>query len=422
MTQPWKEGTATPLAGHRVVIVEDDRTMAMVAESICRKLGARTTVVCADGAAAAEALAAPGEATDIVLLDMMLGAGDGIAALRGLDATRLTAEIIPVSASDPRVLDAAVRLLAGRGFRVHSPIAKPLTADKLARALDAAPHHCTLGHAAEGQPSAERLAAAIAADEIVPWFQPQRCARTGRIISVEVLARWADADRGLLTPAWFIPGLEQSGLIAPMTERLLDQAASALARLGAAALPLGLSINISAPTLADPDLPERLEAIITAHGLAPRQVTFEITESAVLANPLLLLEGTARLRLHGFGLAIDDFGTGWSSLDQLRTLPFTELKIDRSFVSGAPADPARRVILASTVTMAHGLGLTVVAEGVETEAERTLLAALGVDLIQGWLSGRPTDADALAALLDAERASQRHSAPHTRPDGPSERT
>lgn len=417
MTQAWKHGTAaTPLAGHRVVIVEDDRTMAMVAESICRKLGARATVVCADGAAVAETLAAPGEATDIVLLDMMLGAGDGIAALRGLDATRMTAEIIPVSASDPRVLDAAVRLLAGRGFRVHPPIAKPLTADKLARALDAGPHQGTLGHAAEGQPSAERLASAIAADEIVPWFQPQRSARTGRIVAVEVLARWADIDRGLLTPAWFIPGLEQSGLIAPMTERLLDAAAASLARMGAATLPLGVSINLSAPTLADPELPERLEAVISAHGLAPRHVTFEITESAVLANTLLLLEGTARLRLHGFGLAIDDFGTGWSSLDQLRTLPFTELKIDRSFVSGAPDDAARRVILASTVTMAHGLGLSVVAEGVETEAERALLASLGVDLLQGWLTGRPCDADALAALLDSEALPAAAMLPATRED------
>jgi EAL domain-containing protein (putative c-di-GMP-specific phosphodiesterase class I)/ActR/RegA family two-component response regulator len=388
-----------PLAGRKVAIIEDDLTTAMVAERICRKLGARETVVCADRACAAATLTDPASPVDVILLDMMLGADDGLATLRNLDPRTLRAEIVPVSAKDPRAVDAAVRLLAGRGFRVHGAIEKPLTAEKLGRALARAALATPAAEGAIAQASKAELEHALAHDEFVPFYQFKCDCVTLRPLGVELLARWQHPTRALIGPAHFITGLEQGGLIASMTERLLLKALRNLAALGETARTLGLALNISAPTLADPALPDRLQEIVGAYGIDPGRVTFEITESAVLQDPLALLEGTARLRLHGFRLAIDDFGTGWSSLDLLRTLPFTELKIDRSFVSGAPHDAARQVILGSTVAMARGLGLDIVAEGVETEAERALLQSLGVPVIQGWLTGRPLNFHALAAAL-----------------------
>ncbi len=394
------EDQRPPLSGRKVAIIEDDMTTAMVAEAICRKLGARETVVCADRACAAATLTDPISPVDVILLDMMLGADDGLAALRGIDPSLTQAEIVPVSAKDRRVVDAAVRLLAGRGFRVHEAIEKPLTAEKLGRALGRAIFPAPETGAVLMQPTHAELAAATSRDEFVPHYQLKSDTRTLRPVGVELLARWQHPTRSLVGPEHFIPAMEQAGLIAAVTERLLVKSLADLESLGAGGQQLGLAVNISAPTLADPALPERLHTLVASCGVTPSRVTFEITESAVLQDPLALLESTARLRLHGFRLAIDDFGTGWSSLELLRTLPFNELKIDRSFVAGAPRDPARQVILRSTIAMALGLGLDIVAEGVETEAERALLQDLGVPVIQGWLMGRPLSVSGLAATVN----------------------
>lgn len=407
---PHAEDDRIPLSGRKVAIIEDDLTTAMVAESICRKLGARETVVCADGACASVALTDPASPVDVILLDMMLGADDGLAALRGLDPRLTQAEIVPVSAKDRRVVDAAVRLLAGRGFRVHEAIEKPLTAEKLGRTLSRAIFSAPPMGVAPAQAPRAELSAAVSREEFVPYYQLKCDTRTLRPVGVELLARWQHPTRALVGPGYFIPGLEQAGLIAAVTEQLLVKGLADLASLpGGQAL--GLAINVSAPTLADPALPERLHTLVAGCNVAPSRVTFEITESAVLEDPLALLEGTARLRLHGFRLAIDDFGTGWSSLELLRTLPFTELKIDRGFVAGAPRDAARQVILRSTVAMGLGLGLDIVAEGVETEAERALLQDLGVTVIQGWLTGRPLSITGLAAAIGARGEADAHKPP-----------
>lgn len=399
-----------PLTGRRVAIIEDDRTTAMIAERVCRSLGASDTVVCADRASAALTLTDPRAPVDVVLLDMALDADDGIAALRHLGPELVRAEIVPVSRRDPRLLDAAARLLAGRGFRVHAPIVKPLPAAKLDEVLSGATVLPPAFGSGPPQPRREELAGALSRDEFVPFYQVQCDIGTLRPRGAEVLARWNRANGSLIAPGRFVPGLEAAGLIGAMTERLLARALDDLVSLGPAQDGFGLALNISAPSLADPTLPDRLHGIVTAHAMDTGRVTFEITESAVLHDPLALLEGAARLRLHGFRLAIDDFGTGWSSLELLRALPFTELKIDRSFVSGAPEDCARQVILRNTVAMARELGLDIVAEGVETEAERAFLASLGVPVIQGWLSGRPVPFADLAASL-ARGLSQPHPEP-----------
>lgn len=401
MMHQAKAERAIPLAGRRVAIIEDDLTTARVAESICRRLGARETVVCRDGADAARCFVDRSAPVDVVLLDMMLGADDGLAAMRCLDPATTRAAIVPFSAKDGRILEAAMLLLATRGFRVHEPIAKPLTAEKLGQVLRRAAFSAPGLEPAVAQPPEAELKAALAADEYLPFYQFKCDTRTLRPRGVEVLARWQHPERGLVSPAGFIPGLEQANLIASATERLLARALTDLALLGPQAGALDLALNIYAPMLANPALPDRLEAIVQALHVPPSRVTFEIAESAALEDPLALLEGSARLRLHGFRLAVDDFGMGWSSLDMLRTLPFTELKIDRRFVSGAPSDPARQQILRGAVAMAQGLGLDIVGKGVETEAERALLAELGVPVIQGWLTGKPLSRTDLAGKLAA---------------------
>ncbi len=394
---------AQPLARKSILIVEDDPTCAAVAEGVCRRLGARRLRTCASAAAALAALQDTAVHYDVVLLDMMLGDADGLSALSPSAERPIAAALVPVSGKDARILDAASRLLATRGLSVCPPVRKPLTAAKLVQSLASGATRHAAAPSALPQPDHATLRAALSAGELEPWFQPSCDLRTGAVLGVEMLARWRHGDGRLILPQHFIAGMEETGLIGPATELLMARAAGEIACLRAGGEPLGLGVNLAPRMLTDPELPDRLAELARAHGLPPRLITLEITESAIAREPLSLLDAMTRLRLRGFQLALDDFGTGASTLEQLRDLPFSELKIDRGFVTGAALDDNRRVILDSVTVMAKRLGLRVVAEGVETQQDLAVLRELPVDRVQGWLLGHPVDGAALHARLAAER-------------------
>jgi len=166
---------------------------------------------------------------------------------------------------------------------------------------------------------------------------------------------------------------------------------------------LKLSVNVSAASLADPSAADRYQAIVESHGVEPEDVILEITESSVMSDAARGLGLLARLRLKGFGLSIDDFGTGYSSLAQLSQIPFTELKIDKDFVFGAHAQPRKRAVVEASLDLARKLGLTAVAEGVESMEDWQMLAELGCDIAQGYLIGRPVPGSELQAAISRWR-------------------
>jgi diguanylate cyclase (GGDEF)-like protein len=240
---------------------------------------------------------------------------------------------------------------------------------------------------------------ALNTDQFLLYYQPKLDLKSRRVVGVEALARWRHPAHGFVSPAEFIPVIEQTALVGPFTLAMLNLGLKQAAAWHAAGLRLKMSLNLSARNLQDPELPEQLGQLLKAWAVPPERIVLEITESALMVDPASSAKVVARLDALGVGLSIDDYGTGYSSLSFLRQLPLDELKIDRSFVLYMDTDANDEVIVRSTVDLAHNLGFEVVAEGVETRPVLEKLGAIGCDSIQGYYISEPLPADALEAWL-----------------------
>jgi diguanylate cyclase (GGDEF)-like protein len=247
---------------------------------------------------------------------------------------------------------------------------------------------------------------AVEHNELRLFLQPKIALDSGKVIAAEALVRWQHPVRGLVPPDSFIPFAEQTGFVRQLTLWMFDEAARQWAGLQLPGQPLRISVNLSTRDLLDLDFPARLDVLLAKHHVAPEGFCLEITESAIMDDPLRA-EGTLkRLSDRGFKLSIDDFGTGYSSLAYLKRLPVDELKIDKSFVMGMERDPDDAKIVRSTIDLAHNMGLSVVAEGVENAAIWNLLREQGCDEAQGYHMSKPLPVDGFKAWRErwAERA------------------
>lgn len=215
-------------------------------------------------------------------------------------------------------------------------------------------------------------------------FQPKLCLRTGKISNVEALARWDDPELGRVEPDEFIAHAERTGQIRELTMMLMGKAIEQIATWRASGLEIGISVNLSQRSLHDEQLPSRIQALLETHDVPGRLITCEITETAILVDPTKAQNILKELSALGMRLSIDDFGTGFSSLSTLQQLPVQELKVDRSFVSDMLITQSDDVIVRSTINLAHNLGMTVVAEGAETDDHIRHLRTLGCDYAQGF--------------------------------------
>ncbi|HET8761099.1 MAG TPA: EAL domain-containing protein, partial [Nitrospiria bacterium] len=236
---------------------------------------------------------------------------------------------------------------------------------------------------------------AIERDELTLYYQPKINLQTRRVIGVEALVRWNHPNRGLIPPDEFITLAERSGLIRPLTLRVLDMALLQARAWAQAGFQLRVAVNLSARNLQDAQLPEQILELLGRTGTSPDRLELEITESTIMADPNRSLAVLTRLHDMGIALAIDDFGTGYSSLSYLKRLPISAVKIDKSFVQNLPSNDNDAVIVRSTIELAHNLDLQVVAEGVETAYIWDRLVALGCDAAQGFYMSQPMPADAL---------------------------
>jgi EAL domain-containing protein (putative c-di-GMP-specific phosphodiesterase class I) len=258
---------------------------------------------------------------------------------------------------------------------------------------------------------AAELRRAIERRELVVHYQPKVDFATGAPRGAEVLVRWPHASKGLIPPMQFVPIAEQTGLIRPMTMLVMDlairQQHAWMQDQGA----LPVAVNLSARNLYDPRLLEVLDGLLKTWGLPPELIEFEITESALVDDPEVAKQVLAHLRGIGCKIYIDDFGTGYSSLNYLVTLPVHALKIDRSFVLQMARSREAHAVVAAVISMAHNLDLRVVAEGVETEHDGSLLRALGCDDAQGYVYGKPMPAEDYARWLAERRTIHGANAP-----------
>jgi EAL domain-containing protein (putative c-di-GMP-specific phosphodiesterase class I) len=342
---------------------------------------------------------------DAVVLDLSLGESEGISLLQALRKSLSDPVLVFVSRLDDRVRAASMRLAVALGLRVAGAIQKPVSPAILRNLLlDAPAREKAAPEEAGPHLTAEDLAEALRRGEITAQYQPKVALADGRVAGMEALARWSRDQLELVSPEVFIPLAEEHGLIVPLTSHIMRQSLMACKRWRVHHPACSVAVNISPLVLADPTLPEEIETILHETGLGPGALVAEITESSVIANPLIAAEVLTRLRIKGVSLSIDDFGTGYSSLLTLLRLPFSELKIDRSFVTQCDTDPEAWKIVRATISMARELGLTVVAEGIETAPVERMLREAGCDYGQGWHFARAMKEDDLTQWLTSYAA------------------
>ena len=244
---------------------------------------------------------------------------------------------------------------------------------------------------ATGRLELERdLREALQSGQFELHYQPQICAADDRVCGVEALLRWRHPVRGMVSPLTFIPVAEETGIIQPLGLWVLDEACRQLAAWRREGIDgVRMAVNLSAQQLRSPDLIGEVRAALRRHGLGHGDLELEVTESTAMTDPERAIGQLKALRDLGVHLAIDDFGTGYSSLAYLKLLPIQTLKLDRAFVSDIETDENDAAISAATLALAHSLGLTVVAEGIETEGQSEFLRRHGCDVLQGYLFGRP---------------------------------
>ena len=254
------------------------------------------------------------------------------------------------------------------------------------------------------------LRRALAQGEFQVYYQPQVNIATGQVIGAEALVRWQNPDRGIISPAEFIPLAEETGLIIQIGEWvLLSACAQAASWLAAGFSPFTMSVNLSARQLSDPELKARIVQILETTGLEPANLELEMTESALVENATVAGATLNELKALGIRIAIDDFGTGYATLGYLKQFAFDSLKIDRIFVRNANEDAQNAAITTAVILLGHSLKMTVIAEGVETEAELAFLKQHQCDIMQGYLFSRPEPAPVIESMLVAAQGLFAHS-------------
>lgn len=240
------------------------------------------------------------------------------------------------------------------------------------------------------------LREAIEGDQLVAYYQPKiKLSAEGDwgVASCEALVRWEHPQRGMIFPDAFIPLAEESGLILPLTEYVVGAVVRQIRHWQDDGLSLSVAVNIAPQLLDDPKLPDRLHDLVKEYDLPASRLILEITESGAMADAAHTMEILTRCRLKGFGLSLDDFGTGYSSLVQLHRMPFSEMKIDRSFVMDMDRDEEAKIIVRSIVDLGHNIGLSICAEGVETQEALDYLSSLNCETAQGYHMSRPIPAE-----------------------------
>jgi EAL domain-containing protein (putative c-di-GMP-specific phosphodiesterase class I)/FixJ family two-component response regulator len=384
-------------ANQVALVVEDSSVQRAHLVGLLKSLSFGTVLEACDGFDALRILELHGaDAVDLVLTDLDMPVMDGIELIRHLTERQLTRQLIVTSARDPRMLEVVEKMGADDAtLHLLGTVLKPVKLNDLLATLQKGEQLVKqrVGLPDRSRFDAGELEAALAQGQFIPFFQPMISVATGLVKGVEALARWDHPDHGVLQPLHFIPRIEGSPLMLPFTLSIVAQTLHQLAAWRRAGISLPtVSINLSAENLADLSFVERLASLAFTYGVPPESLIWEVTETMVMSNLSQCLANLVRLRLKGFGLAMDDYGIGYSSMQQLSSCPFTELKIDRIFVDGAAERPNRRAVLESSIEMGHRLDAVTVAEGVESLPDWGLLQDLGCDIAQGYLIAKPMPA------------------------------
>jgi len=374
---------------NRVLIVDDDPRICRIIKRVANKLGVESFTI--DDSALFESAYLEYE-PNIILMDLQMPKLDGIELLRKLAGQNSSSAIVLVSGMDKSVLETTEDLGKSLGLNMAGVLVKPIDIDKLNEILETQFDPIKQLGARAVEVTTDELINAIERNELVVYYQPQIHLPSGKVIGAEALVRWQHPEHGLLFPDSFIPLAEKSNeVISSLTYAVLETALQDDMVCKENGFELNLSINLSAKLLSDLNFPDRVEELLNTYGFNPNRLLLEVTESGAMEDPTLTMDILTRLRLKNIRLSLDDFGTGFSSLVQLYRMPFTEIKVDKSFVMKAMTDEEAAAIVRITIDLGHSLGLDVVAEGIEDQETYEWLKELGCDIGQGYFINRPID-------------------------------
>ncbi|GGY87363.1 transcriptional regulator [Cellvibrio zantedeschiae] len=386
-----------------VMIVDDSELQRLVSSEILRSIGIDKIYEAAGGLEALDLLRSDSIEPGVMLVDLHMPDMDGIELIQAVAKFKPHIAIIIVSGADSVLLDTLGSMVRACKMTMLGALPKPLNGklllDKLLRyqpaSLPPVPPRNRI------RPSALDLKRALRLNQIKPFYQPKVALQQGEVVGFEALARWCDPLKGIVPPGEFIDLVSEYGLLKELTLAMLDCVLADMNAWNSLDLFPSVSLNISVNQLEDPSFANHIIRNVKNANINPTKILLEITESALMKDQAVALGNIGRLKLNGFGFSIDDYGTGFSSMQQLSHIAFSELKIDRSFVCRVSESEHLCNIVQSSLDMGQRLGLTTVAEGVETVEELQLLRAMGCDEIQGFLFSAPMPAsDVLPWLND----------------------
>lgn len=339
----------------------------------------------------------------IMVLDLNMPKMDGIEVMRKMVETGRLLPLVLVSGYDSGVLHSAEQLAKAYSLDIIATLAKPFTFKRFKEILEkyAKKSERRLSPRKKLAVTPSELESAIFDNQLVLHYQPQINISSGELTGAEALVRWEHPEHGLIYPDLFIGLAEESGLIADLTAQVIRMAMDQVLKWKFANHVIPVSVNISAENITSLSLPEQLSNMLNKHELEPTMLTLEVTESALMGQLVTSLDILTRLRMKKINLSIDDFGTGYSSLSQLYRMPFTELKVDQSFVMNILSDEEAKGIVKTCIILGHELNMQVVAEGVEDLDTLEILKDMGCDIAQGYHIARPMPAESLLPWIQS---------------------
>ncbi len=385
------------IAGLRFLVAENEPFHREWLVAMLNQLGADHVVEAEDGQAALKALHLADPAIDISLIEIDMPGMDGMELIRHISKEDTRRAVIVVSRLDQALLFSVETMSKAYGVELLGTIVKPATPEALQAAIDRFQdvHRPSKSYSSVPAMSFDDVREGLDKQQFLPLFQPKIDLATRKVVGVEAFARWEHPKYGRLTPPSFIPLLEVEQAMSRLTSAMIEQSVAAGRGWRAQGFDLTISINVSPSVLGIENFAEQVIAFATTQNVQPASLIFEITEAATVSDNPYFLENLVRLRMHGFGVSVDDYGTGGSSLQQLMRIPFSELKIDRTFVSGAAHNRAVELVLSSSLDVCRQLDRQSVAVGVETKEDWEFLIRLGCTYAQGYYIAKPMEAAAL---------------------------
>lgn len=340
-------------------------------------------------------------AVKVAIIDLALPGMDGLELIRHLAELNCRARLIVVGAQSSNLMFSVETLALAYGVDLLGTISKPVSVAKLQELLENYVPPVPAYPVPKGPTfTFSEVGIGLQARQFEPFFQPKIELETGQVKGLETFARWRHPEHGVLGPSAFIDALEQNNRIDFLDWSMIEKSVERCRYLHDRGLPVSISINLAPETLAHPAFIQQIGACVGRHKVMPDYITFEMPESSVITHDPSFIERLVRLRMMGYGLAIDDYGTGRSNLQLLARIPFSELKIDRSFVDGASKKRALGTVLSSCLGLCRSLDRKSVAVGVETRQDWDFLQALGCTYAQGYHIAKPMEVEAFPGWLE----------------------